>query len=122
MLDFFCSFEGCSMSMSYRVWPSTIATRSSSACVALINIRFMVDSSRALTARNAGGPRPFSRPGAQARTGLASNYQRCLEPERYRSRERLIVYFVKGPVDAERLPVWHESNDSRRYPRAFPTG
>ena len=30
------------MSMSYRVWPSTMATRSSSACVALISIRFMV--------------------------------------------------------------------------------
>src|SRR5690606_28091375 len=46
MLDFFCSLDGCSMSMSYRVWPSTMATRSSSACVALISIRFMVRSSR----------------------------------------------------------------------------
>ena len=42
MLDFFCSLAGCSMSMSYRVWPSTMATRSSSACVALISIRFIV--------------------------------------------------------------------------------
>src|SRR5690554_5769990 len=42
MLDFFCSWDGCSMSMSYRFWPSTIATRSSSACVALISMRFIV--------------------------------------------------------------------------------
>ena len=33
------------MSMSYRFWPSTMATRSSSACVALMSIRFIVHSS-----------------------------------------------------------------------------
>src|SRR5688500_14951088 len=53
MLDFFCSFDGCSMSMSYRFWPSTIATRSSSACVALISMRFIVAFLARSTARNA---------------------------------------------------------------------
>jgi hypothetical protein len=41
MLDLRCSRPAVSMSMSISFWPSTIATRSSSACVALNSIRFI---------------------------------------------------------------------------------
>src|SRR5688572_23325341 len=48
MFDFRCSLAADSMSRSMSFWPSTIATRSSSAWVALNNMRFMRES---LTAR-----------------------------------------------------------------------
>src|SRR5262245_61717746 len=40
-LDFFCSRLRSSISRSYRRWPSTRATRTSSGWLALINILFM---------------------------------------------------------------------------------
>src|SRR5882672_9409500 len=42
MLLFLCSFAADSMSRSMSFWPSTIATRSSSACVALKSMRFII--------------------------------------------------------------------------------
>src|SRR3974390_335688 len=50
MLLFLCSFAADSMSRSMSFWPSTIATRSSSACVALKSMRF-ISSSPARTGR-----------------------------------------------------------------------
>src|SRR5439155_21466275 len=47
MLPFLCSFAADSMSRSMSFWPSTIATRSSSACVALKSMRFIALFSRA---------------------------------------------------------------------------
>src|SRR6266571_6562884 len=47
MLLFLCSFAADSMSRSTSFWPSTIATRSSSACVALKSMRFINLFSRA---------------------------------------------------------------------------
>src|SRR5437667_4314131 len=47
MLLFLCSLAADSMSRSMSFWPSTIATRSSSACVALKSMRFIVQFSRA---------------------------------------------------------------------------
>src|SRR5262245_18244700 len=44
MLLFLCSFAADSMSRSMSFWPSTIATRSSSACVALKSMRFIYSS------------------------------------------------------------------------------
>src|SRR4029077_17538224 len=44
MLLFLCSFAADSMSRSMSFWPSTIATRSSSACVALKSMRFICSS------------------------------------------------------------------------------
>src|SRR5512147_2282362 len=41
MFDLRCSRPAVSMSMSISFWPSTIATRSSSACVALNSMRFI---------------------------------------------------------------------------------
>src|SRR6478736_6851242 len=41
MLLLRCSFDADSMSRSISFWPSTMATRSSSACVALNSMRFM---------------------------------------------------------------------------------
>src|SRR3972149_268764 len=72
MLDFFCSFDGCSMSMSYNDWPSTMATRSSSACVALISIRFIVAFLASGYRAERHGVSPLDtvrRPFAQARGG-----------------------------------------------------
>src|SRR6185369_8661902 len=105
MLDFFCSFEGCSISMSYNDWPSTIATRNSSACVALINIRFMVVSSRAQP-RGTPGSTPVITEPKRTRIRLWGNFQR------YRPwanpRERLSTFVsLRGPEYAERFPVCH---------------
>src|SRR3990172_11483428 len=47
MLLFFCSLPADSMSRSSSFCPSTMATRSSSACVALKSMRFIVLFSRA---------------------------------------------------------------------------
>src|SRR5207342_830758 len=93
MFDFFCSFDGCSMSMSYRVWPSTVATRSSSACVALMSILFIVRSSRAVARGTpwafASGYRYASRVRRAARVAL-----RCIPALRHHGtpRERLYCF------------------------------
>src|SRR5688572_29331842 len=73
MLDFFCSFDGCSISMSYRDWPSTMATRSSSACVALISMRFIVAFLARSTARNAMAFRYLGTETSPSRSSAAAN-------------------------------------------------
>src|SRR5262249_60746042 len=54
MLLFLCSFAADSMSRSMSFWPSTIATRSSSACVALKSMRFIVLSPARTSRTNQG--------------------------------------------------------------------
>jgi len=81
----------------------------------------MVDSSRALTARNAGGPRPFSRPGAQARTGLAGTTSAAWNRSgTARGSAWLFVSLrARSTPSVFRYGTWQAT---RRYPRAFPTG
>src|SRR4249919_3455409 len=103
MFDFFCSFDGCSMSMSYRFWPSTMATRSSSACVALISIRFIVSVLTRSTARNAGVRAHLTRLEAQAHSSRGRNFQRY--KNRRRTHGSALSFVSLGvPDDAERLP------------------
>src|SRR6476469_9078763 len=108
MLDFFCSFDGCSMSMSYRVWPSTIATRSSSACVALISIRFIVSSSRALQRGTPGVRARFHDPALLSRARAFGSELPALLGTGAIPLAGALVLFVslRGPDDAGRLPDW----------------
>src|SRR5437763_13279990 len=55
MLLLRCSLPAVSMSRSTSFWPSTMATRSSSAWVALNSMRFIVAFSRALTRKTGPG-------------------------------------------------------------------
>src|SRR6185437_3656645 len=102
MLDFFCSLDGCSMSMSYNDWPSTMATRSSSACVALISIRFIVAFLASGYRAERHGVSPLDtarRPFAQARGGRLG-FPALRHHGRPRERFNFLVLGVAGPEAA----------------------
>src|SRR6478735_3783031 len=122
MFDFFCSFDGCSMSMSYRVWPSTIATRSSSACVALISIRFIVSSSRALPRGTPGVRARFHDPVRRRTRAFGSELPALLGTGAIPLAGALVLFVsLRGPDDAGRLPDWSRANSTRvETPRDLP--
>src|SRR5215472_4933940 len=85
MLLFRCSLLADSISRSISFWPSTMATRSSSACVALNSIRFMFVSRRE-NQRGSGGGAAGGAGSAPDSTGGGQAQQRRTKPRGQRRR------------------------------------
>ncbi|CAG9239065.1 exported hypothetical protein [Paraburkholderia sabiae] len=86
MLPLRCSRPAVSMSMSMSFCPSTMATRSSSCCVALNNMRFIerLQSGSACPDRRRAGSNPASRRQGQRHAAPYCVFTSTLERERWR--------------------------------------
>src|SRR6266550_4991 len=115
MLLLRCSFDADSMSRSINFWPSTIATRSSSAWVALNNMRFMGFPRRNINRGQRGETAvqvlvQCGRLGATGGTALVggvflfANWRRCLAVSQARAQSAQATLDVRKQKFSHQVP------------------